>query len=156
MTITEAKDVLSKNLKDKVLENALDIVDYLDMKGLIPVLEWDNGIRFVKNERSPCLLVFNWDNKGEWFICDLPVGSEPDWNTINDDLKNLIIENIKICNVHQGNPCGCGSEPGVIKTIFGKEYTNVCTSEIQLVNPEPNILEKYKKIIDWWVLNISA
>ena len=154
----EIKNALRSTLKGETLTNALGFVDYLTDKGLTQKKEWDNGVRFFKNEKSPCMVVFFENHKkiGEWFICDLPVVSEPEWNILGNDLKEFIIANIKICNVYQGNPCGCGSEPGLSKNIFGKDYSNVCTSEIQFINPTPEVLNKLKEIIDWWVINIGT
>jgi len=149
----EIKNTLKNSLKDEALANALNLVDFLIDKGLIPKKEWDSGFRFVKNDKSPCLLVLL--DGGEWFICDLPVVAEPEWSALSDDLKEFIIANIKICSVHEGNPCGCGSEPGTSKNIFGKMYNNVCTSEIQIVNPTRDALDKYKEIVEWWVANIG-
>jgi len=152
----EIKDALTNNLKGDALVNALDFVDYLTERGLTPKLEWDKGIRFIKNEKSPCLVVFNMHDSGEWFICDVPVVSEPEWNSLSNDMKELIIANIKICSVHQGKSCGCGSEPGTNKNIFGKDYKNVCTSEIQFHNPAPDVLDKLKEIVKWWIVNVGA
>ena len=151
----EIKDTLKKNLDGEALANALGFVDYVTGKGLTPIMEWDNGVRFVKNEKSPCLVVFNMQNSGDWFICDIPAASEPEWDSLDTDLKNFILANVKVCDVHQGNPCGCGNEPGVSKTLFGKEYHNVCTSEIQLINPTPDVLDTFKEIIDWWAINVA-
>jgi len=154
----EIKDALRNHLKGEALTNALGFVDYLTEKGLTPKKEWDNGVRFVKNEKSPCMVVFfkNAQNIGEWFICDVPVVSEPEWGYLSNELKEFILANVKICNVHQGNPCGCGSEPGASKNIFGKVYNNVCTSEIQLINPTHDVLDKFKEIVEWWIVNIGG
>ena len=152
----EIKDALRNNLKGDALANALGFADYLTEKGLTPVMEWDNGFRFVKNEKSPCLIVFNMHDNGEWFICDVPVVNEPEWNSLNDDLKDFILANVKICSVHQGNSCGCDSEPGLSKNIFGKDFNNVCTSEIQIHNPGSDVLGKLKEVIDWWIINVAG
>ena len=145
----EISDVFKNNLKGEMLSNALDLVEFLIGKGLSPVQEWDHGVRFVKNEKSPCL-IFVIAESSEWVICDLPVATEPEWNSLRDDLQEFITSNIKICSVHEGNSCGCGSEPGMDKTIFGKSYSNVCTSEIQIVNPCAYDLGKFKEIVEWW------
>jgi len=153
----EFKDAIRNNLKGEALANALDLVEYLTEKGLIPSMEWDTGCRFIKNEKSPCLVfMIGEENGGGWVICDLPVVSEPEWNLLSDDLKEFIIANIKICSVHQGGSCGCGNEPGTSKNVFGKAYDNVCTSEIQIVNPDIATLDRFKKIIEWWIVNIGA
>jgi len=151
----EIKDVLKNNLSGEALANALDVVDYMVEKGLTPNKEWDTGFRFVKNDKSPCLLVLV-PNRKEWFICDLPVVREPKWDSISDDLKGFILSHIKTCNVYEGNKCGCGSEPGISNKIFGKVYDNVCTSEIQLINPDSAVLDKFKEVIEWWAANIGA
>jgi len=154
----EIKNTLQNHLKGQTLTNALDIVDYMIGKGLTPQTEWSHGFRFVKNDKSPCLLFIidstNEEN-GEWVMCDVPVVNEAGWDALPDDLKDFVRANIKTCNVYEGNPCGCGSEPGATKTIFGKAYDNVCTSEIQFVNPDAAMLDMYKKLIDWWATNIA-
>jgi len=149
----EIKDALKNNLKGEALTNALSFTDYLIEKGLTPNKEWSKGFRFVKNGKSPCLLVLS--DTG-WFICDIPVVFEPEWNLLSDNLKEFIIAHIKTCSVHQGEACGCGSEPGVTKSIFGKLYNNVCTSEIQLVNPSSDVLDVFKEVIEWWVVNYNT
>ncbi|MCL2405659.1 MAG: hypothetical protein FWC92_08955 [Defluviitaleaceae bacterium] len=151
----EIKETLMNNLKDESLENALVFVDYLIDKGLTCKKEWAAGFRFIKNDKSPCLIVLT-HNKDGWFICDMPVVHEPEWANLSDELKAFLLEHIKICNVHLGNKCGCGSEPGISSNIFGKVYENVCTAEIQLINPDPTVLDKFKQVIDWWVVNVGA
>jgi len=155
----EVKNVLSKHLKNETLANALDIVDFMTDKGLEPTTEWSHGFRFVKNGISPCLLfIIDGTNNedGEWVMCDLPVTNEADYDAMPDDLKDIVRANIKLCNVYEGNPCGCGSEPGLTKTIFGKAYENVCTSEIQFVNPTADMINDYKRVIEWWDENIAV
>jgi len=153
----EIKDAVRNNLEGEALANALDLVDYLIERGLTPKMEWASGCRFISNNKSPCLVfMIGKENGGGWVICDLPVVSEPEWNLLGDDLKEFIMTNIKICSVHQGKSCGCGSEPGTSKNIFGKAYDNVCTSEIQIVNPNSDTLDKFKEVVEWWLINIGA
>ena len=107
--------------------NVLGLVDFLTEKGLNIKKEWDTGFRFIKNDKSPCLIVLMQNGEG-WFICD----------------------------VHEGGACGCGSEPGINSTIFEKNYENTCTSQIQLINPDASVINKFKEIIEWWLVNIGA
>ena len=151
----EIKDALISKLEGEALELATGFVDYLTSKGLTAQREWGDGYRFVMNERSPCLLVFLPQDNG-WFVCDLPVATEPEWAAISEDLQEFIVSHIKTCNVHEGNPCGCGSEPGLTKTIFGKSYQSICTSEIQLVYPTAEVLAKLLQVMDWWLANIGT
>jgi len=151
----EIKNTLRNNLKDEALKNALGIVDYLTEKGLTCNKEWAAGFRFVKNDKSPCLLVLTNHDAG-WFLCDVPVVNEPEWDSLNSEMKEFILSHIKTCNVHEGNKCGCGSEPGVSSNIFGKVYNNLCTSQIQIINPSSDTLDKFKEVIEWWLINIGS
>jgi hypothetical protein len=153
----EIINTIKNSLEGEALANALDLVGYLTAKDLTPHMEWASGCRFTKNGKSPCLVfMIGKENGGGWVICDLPVVSEPEWNSLSDGLKEFIVANIKICSVHQGESCGCGSEPGTSKNIFGKVYDNVCTSEIQIVNPGAKDLDAFKEIVEWWVIHIGA
>jgi len=151
----EIKDAFRNNLKNESLTNALEFVDYLINKGLAPIKEWDMGFRFTKNNKSPCLIVLLKNGEG-WFICDVPVAYEPEWDSLDDDLKRFLVSHIKLCTVHEGGICGCGSEPGINSKIFDKSYENTCTSQIQLVNPDIVVLDKFKEVIEWWITNIGT
>ena len=154
----EIKDVLKNRLEGETLANALGFVEYLIEKGLTSKKEWDDGFRFIKNDKSPCLIVLtkNPQNTGDWFICDIADYSNPEWDSLSDDLKEFILGNIKICSVHEGNSCGCGSEPGISMNIFEKDYNNLCTSPIQLIFPTSDVLDKFKEYVEWWILNVGA
>ena len=154
----EIKDVLKNRLKGETLSNALGFVDYLIEKGLTPRKEWGDGFRFIKNDKSPCLVVLiNLGENGEdWFICDVADYSNPEWDSLSDELKEFFLANIKICSVHEGNSCGCGSEPGISMSIFGKDYSNLCTSPIQLIFPKSDVLDKFKEYIEWWIINVGV
>jgi len=151
----EIKNVLESNLEGDALANALNFVDYLTEKGLTPKKEWATGFRFIKNDKSPCLIVLMANREG-WFICDMPVVHEPEWDSLSEDLKQFLVSHIKKCTMHEGGSCGCGSEPGISRKIFSKTYDNLCTAEIQFINPDAVVLDKFKEIIDWWVVNIGA
>ena len=151
----EIKDVLKNNLNGEALTGALSFVDYLTEKGLTAKKEWSTGFRFIKNNKSPCLIVLMNNGEG-WFICDVPVAHEPEWDSLDDSSKEFLLSLIKTCTVHEGGTCGCGSDPGVSSKIFGKVYENVCTSEIQLINPDSAVLDKFKKVVEWWAINIGG
>ena len=152
----EIKDAMRNILEGDVLTNALSFVDFVTEKGLNLKQEWDKGFRVVKNNKSLCMIILSENNQnvGEWLIWEIPVASEPGWDSINNDLKDFIIANIKICDSNQGK--GCGSDPGSTKNIFGKSYDNVCTSELQFINPGTDVLDKFKEVVEWWITNIAA
>jgi len=152
-------DAIKTYLQDEAQTRATKLADYLMEIGLTPKMEWSHGFRFVKNDKSPCLLFFIVSDNaaGEWVLCDLPVVNEPEWQTLGDDHKAFILAHLKVCGIHDGShPCGCGSEPGATKVIFGKSYDNICTSEIQLPNPDEGMLDTFKQLIDWWVVQIGG
>ena len=152
----KVEEALRNNLDNETLNDALSFVDYLEAKGLRPVFEQDNKVRFSKNDKYPCMIMFgkNDDNIGEWYISDLPVVSELEWEFINRDYKDFMVKYIKICSVHEGGSCSCGNEPGQSIDIFGKTYKNVCKSIIQFANPDNDITSKLKSIINWWSINV--
>ena len=91
----DIKAALNNNLKGEALKNALNITEFMQSNGLTAEMEWDNGFRFMKNGKSPCLIVFNMGDDGQWFLCDLPVANEPEWKMLSSDLKEYIKTKIK-------------------------------------------------------------
>jgi Zn-finger protein len=91
---------------------------------------------FFKNEATP---------SGMWFICDCPI-REHDGFPIDESVKSFAQANVKNCE-----NCGCDHEArGATKTIFGKEYNNLCSSEVIFANPDAEALVKVKVLMELW------
>ena len=77
-------------------------------------------------------------------VCDFDTDG-----SVNDDLVGFAWKHAHICDhfVTGGQRCGCGRQPGFKKTIFGKEFENICHCPMQFINPDAETLENMKKLI---------
>ena len=138
------KDVLSSSY----LSNALDFTDFLKEIGMTFV---DN--RFYYMEEPTCLLLcFEHEScpSGYWGIYDCPI-MEYEGFPLEEDLQEFARANVRIC---QGE-CGCDVPRGGKCTIFGKEFDDVCSSNIVFHMPDSEALVKIKKLMLYWKLIIS-
>jgi hypothetical protein len=151
--ITSTRPEIEKKLKDTLsgdlLENVLDFVAFLREIGMTP----DENSRFHYMGEMTCILVFFKDTnnpQGMLFVCDCPI-REHDGFPIDDSVKKFAQSNIKKCD-----NCGCEHEArGATKTVFGKEYDNLCSSEVIFVNPDAEALVKVKILMELWKHIIS-
>ena len=158
------------SLSGDKLRNALDFIVYLKESGRT----WN----FIKNECAPefyymdeltCLISFHEfdeatlnivrqkiEEAGNRFAND----TTPSWNICcwqhNNDIYELdsfpVDEGLKEfarANVWKCIYCGgCGTPGGGRRTVFGKEYDNACCNVFQFVNPDDEMLEKIKKLME--------
>jgi len=144
-------DKLHRVISGDKLRDAQDFVAYLFSMGMTPLNDEDGNVRFGYKGQLTCIIVY-W--KDCWIICDAPA-SDSERFRIDEDLKEFAWLHVKTCNVFKGNPCGCGSEPGKNFTVFGKDYKNICTSELQFFNPDAKILVNVKRLMALWVYKID-
>ena len=85
-------------------------------------------------------------------ICDVSIVLESEWNLLSDDLKEFIIA--KASSFHLGESCGCVSEPATTKNILGKDYNNVCSLEVYIVNSALTLWTSFKEVVKWLAINI--
>jgi len=142
---------LKDNLSGDLLMNALDFVTYMKSIGMTA----DDGARFCYKNEAMCILIPFKDKdipSGGLCICDSPM-SEHSGYPIDESVKEYARANVKKCD-----GCGrgkenvdCGHEErGATKTIFGKEYDKLCSSEIMFFNPDSEDMKKIKKLMDLW------
>lgn len=140
---------INNNLCGEALTNALDFISYLKRKGMTA----DDGARFCYKGQMMCIIIIMKNEKnpnGEWFICDCPIYEHAGY-PINENVKLFVQENVQKCR-----SCGCDHEArGATKIIFGKEYENLCSSEVAFINPDAEALEKIKVLMDLWVYKID-
>jgi len=133
-----------------------------------------NALEFIAYLRASEMLFERgkgyWENKLYWmikykdeYVCFILVGAEekpgPDpWTIWSDDsgsncfedfpldehLKEVAWKNVDIC----GNCGGCGNPEGKRKTIFGKEFINVCRTTLRFTNPDTGELKFMKKMVE--------
>jgi hypothetical protein len=142
------EDVINGTLKDNAQRNALDFIVHLRK---------DEGFSFSKDENDDGRWWVNY--KGN-FLCEIQIGVSGDapagwemWfygdniggldSMVDEDIKKIAWANITLC----GN-CGADCAPGRRKTVFGKEFDNVCQSTLAFPNPGIEMLECMKIIAD--------
>ncbi|MCL2371916.1 MAG: hypothetical protein FWC78_00750 [Defluviitaleaceae bacterium] len=150
-TQTKINDKFKKVLSGDKLKVAQDFVAHLFDIGMTPLNDEDGSVRFGYKGQLTCIIIF-WQDC--WIICDAPA-SDCEGFQVDDDLKEFAKAHVKTCNVFKGNPCGCGNEPGKGFIVFGENYENICTSELEFFDPGAEILENVKKLMDLWVHKID-
>ena len=142
---------LKENLSGDVLTNALDFVKFMKNMGMTA----DDGARFCYKDELMCIIITFKDKKhpsGAWFICDCPI-YEHDEFSIDESIKNFTQANIQKC---KGDICGCDhKERGATKMVFGKEYDNLCSSEVMFYNPDIEALKKIKILMEFWKFKLD-
>jgi hypothetical protein len=138
------EDEINEKLTGDAQKNALDFVAYMRANGMTSDAEHSNAFRYYA--KWVCILcVYPDDNGMGWTIFDNPLSGQYDDFPVDDDLKEFAWAHVNICG-----QCGCPSKPGIRKTIFGKEFDNVCTSEVAFRNPDAETSGKIKQMIEVW------
>ena len=149
------EDKLKDTLSGDLLTNALDLVDYLKKN------EMSNGTepgdtRFYYKGELMCILIFfkdeNHPSGGGLMIFDCPLTEHEDFS-IDKSVKEFVWDNIHNCG-SCGGSCD-HKERGATKVVFGKEYENLCSSEIAFFDPDAEAIVKIKKLMDLWKFKID-
>jgi hypothetical protein len=145
-----------ENFIDEVLtgdeqKNALEFASYLRASEM--VFErgkgyWEGKLYWVikYKDESVCFILVGAEEKpgpGPWIIWSDNSGSN--WFEdfpLDEHMKEIAWKNVDIC----GNCGGCGNPGGSRKTIFGKEFNNVCITPMRFTNPDAGELEFVKKM----------
>lgn len=146
------KKAIKGNLRGENLKNALDFVAFLRA----------NKMSFVRGKGY-------WKDKFYWhvksknkYICYILIGAEhpgqvPDrWIIWADNSGSKCFENFPLdesmkeiawANVDFCGTCGfCAG--GTRKTLFGKEFDNVCITPFSFLNPDAETMEFIKKMVE--------
>jgi len=91
----------------------------------------------------------NLDHWIIWSIHDADINDMPDF-PVDERIKEGFWANVNHCGhfLSGGEHCGCGQQPGKRKAIFGKEFDNVCNSDVVFTNPDAEALECAKVMVD--------
>jgi hypothetical protein len=155
-TRLKIEDDLTAALSGDTLKNALDYVAYLKAGGILP--ETPDSNVFGYPDGFVCVLcVFPVENVPGWTIfmgnydCAL-CGSEYQDYPVDESLKEFAWAHIHSCVnfTSNGKWCGCGFQPGRRIKLFGKMFDNVCTSILDIRNPDGETLASAKKLSDMW------
>jgi hypothetical protein len=147
------EDYINEFLTGMHKKNALEFVSYLKANDMLfeksggyweDKLYW--GIKY-KNEYVCNILIGSEEKPGSgpWKFWSDDSGSNCyDDVTLEDHLKEIAWKHIGIC----GKCGGCSTGAGTQKTIFGKEFNNVCLTNMSFADPNNDELECLKKIVE--------
>jgi len=93
------------------------------------------GNRFVYDPISSWNLCF-WQNKDDIY--------EPDGFSVGEDVKKFARTNVWKC-IRCG---GCDAVGGGRRTVFGKDFDNVCCNVFQFTNPDDEMVGHIKKLME--------
>ena len=154
MAEQKIENLIGEILIGDAQKNALEFIAYLRVNEMLfergknyweDELYW--GIKF-KDEIVCYILIGSEENPGEksdsWIIWS--DDSNSDWFEdflLDEHIKELAWENVDLCG-----KCGSCSEQGTRKTIFGKEFDNVCGTTMRFDNPNAEEVECVKKMVE--------
>jgi hypothetical protein len=148
-----------ENSIDEVLigdakKNALEFIAYLRAGEMLFERGkgyWEDKLYWMikYNGEYVCFLLFNgtedktepegfiiWtdDSDSNWFV-DFP---------LDEHIREIAWKNVDVC----ANCGSCKNPGGTRKTIFGKEFYNVCITTMKFINPDVETLECVKKMVE--------
>ena len=147
------ENMLKDNLSGDLLANALDLVDYLKKNGMTNGTDGDTRF-YYKGELMCIFITFKNEHNpsGGLMIFDCPLTGHEEF-PLNEDIQEFVRAHVNKCGSCGGN---CGHEQrGATKVIFGKEYDNLCSSEVAFFDPDAEAIEKIKKLMGLWKYKID-
>jgi hypothetical protein len=137
-------EVKNSNINEKLQKHTLNFIGFLKNNEFSIEMEDDgNGWKIIY--MNECIGHMNFANVGIWIdTCDFGGSGSAD-----DDLKETTWAHVRICEHFSsgGKQCGCGSQPGFDRTIFGKKHKNLCFAHLEFMNPDAKTLESIKKLM---------
>jgi len=143
--MAKLENEITTKLSGDMQKNALDFVAFLRELGMTNHAEHTSAFEY--NNEWVCILIIN---DGGWMLFDNPLTSKFDDFPVDEKLKEFAWAHVNICT-SCGGSSGCGSQPGRTKTIFGKKFENVCTSEVAFFDPDAGTLHKVMQLIEIWM-----
>ena len=147
------EDFIGEVLTGEDQKNALEFAAYLkasEMQFERGGGYWEGklywGISY--KDESVCYILIGSEEKpgpGPWIIWSDDSGSN--WFAdfpLDEHMKEIAWKNVDMC----GNCGGCSNPGGTRKTIFGKEFNNVCRTTMRFTNPDTETLEFIKKMVE--------
>jgi hypothetical protein len=144
------EDFINEVLTGDIQKNALEFIACLRVNGMlferVNKGYWEDKLYWYINYKgkSVCFILINGYEKGHWTIWS---DDDRDSNWFRDfpldeKMKEIAWKNVDICE-----NCGsCGG--GTNKTIFGKDFNNVCCTVMRFTNPDVETLECMKKMVE--------
>ena len=140
-------DIINDALDGDNLKNATDLIAYLKTLKSNPAWASANSWKVSCKGEVVCYIKLHGSNafhleKGSWQVSvHINYGGAQEDIIADENLKQAIWDNIKYCY-------RCSSCRGGNKTIYGKEFKDVCHGPVVYINPDAKTLECVKKLIE--------
>ena len=147
------EDSIVEILTGEAQKNALEFAAYLRANEMLFEKGrgyWEGKLYWLikYKEEYVCYILIGAEEKpgpGPWIIWSDDSGSNcfEDYS-LDEQMKEVAWKNVDIC----GNCGGCDNPGGTRKTIFGKDFNNVCRTAMNFTNPDVETLECVKKMVE--------
>ena len=138
----KTENSFKKALSGDALKSALDLMEFFKSNEMLA-----GGEHGDVNYKGKCMCYMYINDStqmpGPWTIW--PEGDyseEQEAVPMNADMKEIAWANVNFCT-----SCGCGSQPGSQKVVFGKTFDNVCNSAMAFYVPDFQTLECVKNLL---------
>jgi hypothetical protein len=129
------EDELRANLSGDLQKGALDFTAFMGNKNFMEYLG-----------EKICNVHYHRDFYGVYFgDNDSVVAKVFEDFPIDDGLREFLLAHLNKCS-----GCGCGKQPGVTFTLFGKAYEKLCGAPFAFQNPDPEEFGKIKELAEVW------
>lgn len=148
------ENFIEKVLTGETQKSALEFTEFLRANGMLLIRGkgyWKDKLYWMVKYKDQyvCFILINGSGTEEkfapWTIWSDDSNSDcfADF-PLNEHTKEIAWKNIDIC----GNCSGCDNPGGSRKMIFGKEFNNVCRTAMRFINPDAEVLDCVKKIVE--------
>jgi len=145
-TLTVEDGVKNSGLSENLIKAHIEFCCFLKDNGFSLEPETgDDGIGWRIAYMDECVGHTNYAEAGIWIdTCDFGGSGAAD-----DNLKETAWAHARVCEHFSSDEkrCGCGKQPGFSKTIFGKEYKNLCFALLEFLHPGAETLDVIKKLM---------
>ena len=157
MSNSRIENAICEVLTGDVQKNALNFVAYLRVNEMVIEREiggyWDDKFYYAisYNDEFVCFILIGAteeDSSEPWVVWS--DSSRSKWYenaSLDEQQKEIAWKYVDICG--GGDDCGsCGNPGGIDKTIFGKEFNNVCLTVFRFDNPNAVAVECLKNLVE--------
>ena len=142
MNVKSFEEVIVEVLDGDTQKNALDFAAFLKANGMTTgenhgtVMHEDKVLAYMHMDGKP-------EMPGPWTIWPNVKGTVPDGFEFDEAMKSIALNHVNVCG-----KCGGTCAPGSRKTVYGKEFDNVCGALLAFTDPTPDTLVCVKRLLE--------
>ena len=149
MSNKKIEDVISNVLTGDAQKNALNLVSHIRTIGgseyfAIKMHDEKDESGWVADDLGFIFVNGSADFPGPWTLW-LSAGDlgQHAQNPVDDAIKEIVWQHVSPCG-----SCGGKCAPGVGAKVLGKDFTNTCQGNLMFVDPNADVVELIKKIVE--------